>query len=108
MRSAAEGEHRTGEDSGPQARPLIVATTSTLWQSRGEVEHIPPDCLPGEGVCCQGGNIRGPIAQPACDTVSRPPHSGRSPHRQFKRPGVQGVRGSTSLKVGVIWHARSP
>lgn len=49
QRSAAEGEHRTGEDSGPQARPLIVATTSTLWQSRGEVEHIPPDCLPGEG-----------------------------------------------------------
>ena len=49
QRSAAEGEHRTGEDSGPQARPLIGATTSTLWQSRGEVEHIPPDCLPGEG-----------------------------------------------------------
>lgn len=49
QRSAAGGEHRTGEDSGPQARPLIVATTSTLWQSRGEVEHIPPDCLPGEG-----------------------------------------------------------
>lgn len=22
---------------------------NTLWQSRGEVEHIPPDCLPGEG-----------------------------------------------------------
>ena len=28
---------------------MIGSTSNTLWQSRGEVEHIPPDCLPGEG-----------------------------------------------------------
>jgi len=28
---------------------LIGARKNTLWQSRGEVENIPPDCLPGEG-----------------------------------------------------------
>lgn len=34
---------------GPQGPALDRRNIKTLWQSRGEVEHIPPDCLPGEG-----------------------------------------------------------
>jgi hypothetical protein len=30
-------------------KPLIGPDKNTLWQSLGDVENVPRDCLPGEG-----------------------------------------------------------
>ena len=47
--SRSRAQRGPGEDRRGAAPALDRRNMNTLWQSRGEVEHIPPDCLPGEG-----------------------------------------------------------
>ena len=47
--SRSRAQRGPGEDRRGAAPALDRRDINTLWQSRGEVEHIPPDCLPGEG-----------------------------------------------------------
>jgi hypothetical protein len=47
--SRSRAKRGPGEDRRGVAPALDRRAIYTLWQSRGEVENIPPDCLPGEG-----------------------------------------------------------
>lgn len=108
-RSTGEAEHRTGEDRRGAAPALDRRNINTLWQSRGEVEHIPPDCLPGEGALLVNLTSSG---NPAHDQhVTRCHVLPTLGEAHTGSPSVQGFRcsgGSRGLFLGVILPSWSP
>ena len=94
-RSTGEAEHRTGEDRRGAAPALDRRNINTLWQSRGEVEHIPPDCLPGEGALLvnptSSGNPSNIQHVTACHVL---PTRGEAATGSSSFQGSKGSRGS--------------
>ena len=106
MRSAAEGEHRTGEDVG-EAEPLmpLERPKPLVWGAVKEAKR-PAACTPDDRgrLAPLAGEGRGGVTATASRSAAALSWKSSVPHRRNLLPLIRGDMTDGSAQSGTSWH----